>query len=127
MNPMVKMQKEILCHLNGIRKQKHLQKESRRDRERKEENGSKTATLYKMNPFSSLGAVRLVEQQSCSADPKKTLTNCQSSIMELLMDNLAWSIYYIPLRCWSRTYQILFTREIARCSICSRHRVTPRF
>ena len=62
-------------------------KESRRDkrkrkrRERKQEQQLSTT----MNPFSSLGAVRLIEQQSCSAGPKEDLlTNCQSSVMELL-------------------------------------------
>ena len=62
-------------------------KESRRDkrkrkrRERKQEQQLSTT----MNPFSSLGAVRLIEQQSCSAGLKEDLlTNCQGAIMELL-------------------------------------------
>ena len=67
--------------------QQSLQKENRRTkrRKRRKEKKQEQESSLVRDPFSTIGNVQLIDQQSCSAGAKEDLLgNCQHSIMELL-------------------------------------------
>ena len=107
----IENQEENNSSKSSTKKQKsssnsNMEKTSSKDEKRREKRRRKREEKKReqqenimMNPFSSMGTVRLMEQQSCSAGAKEDLlSNCQSSIIELLDGQLGLVNLLHPFR-----------------------------